>query len=48
MVFTFTHCNKLTIKVVSKLLLDLTRLNQVLICTPTPNLMSVIVTPCDT
>jgi len=39
---TFTHCNKLTIKVVSKPLLGLTTLNQALICTPTPNLMGVI------
>ena len=30
---TFTHHNKLTIKVVSKLLLDLTTLNQALIYT---------------
>ena len=42
MVSTFTHCNKLTIKVVSKPLLGLTTLNQALICTPTPNLMGVI------
>jgi len=42
MVSTFTHCNKLTIKVVSKLLLGLTILNQALIHTPTPNLMGVI------
>ena len=39
---TFTHHNKLTIKVVSKLLLGLTTLNQALICTLTPNLMGVI------
>jgi len=39
---TFTHCNKLTIKVVSKPLLDFTTLNQALICTLTPNLMGVI------
>jgi len=39
---TFTHCNKLTIKVVSKLLLGLTILNQALIRTLTPNLMGVI------
>jgi len=41
-VSTFTHRNKLTIKVVSKPLLGLTTLNQALICTPTPNLMGVI------
>ena len=41
-VSTFTHHNKLTIKVVSKLLLGLTTLNQALICTPTPNLMGII------
>jgi len=41
-VSTFTHHNKLTIKVVSKLLLGLTTLNQALICTLTPNLMGVI------
>jgi len=39
---TFTHHNKLTIKVVSKLLLGLTILNQALIRTPIPNLMGVI------
>ena len=39
---TFTHRNKLTIKVVSKLLLGLTILNQALIRTPIPNLMGVI------
>jgi len=39
---TFTHHNKLTIKVVSKPLLGLTTLNQALICTLTPNLMGVI------
>ena len=42
MVSTFTHCNKLTSRIVSKLLTDLTILNQALICTPTPNLMDVI------
>ena len=42
MMFTFTHYNKLTIKLVSKLLLGLTTLNQALICTPTPNLTGVI------
>ena len=41
-VSTFTHRNKLTIKVVSKPLLGLTTLNQALIRTPTPNLMGVI------
>jgi len=41
-VSTFTHCNKLIIKVVSKLLIDLTILNQALIHTPIPNLMGVI------
>jgi len=38
----FTHCNKLTSRIVSKPLMDLTTLNQALICTPTPNLMGVI------
>jgi len=42
MVSTFTHRNKLTIKVVSKSLLGLTTLNQALIRTPIPNLMDVI------
>jgi len=41
-VSTFTHCNKLTSRIVSKPLMDFTTLNQALICTPTPNLMSVI------
>jgi len=41
-VFTFTYCNKLTIRIVSKPLIGLTTLNQVLIHTPTPNLMGVI------
>ena len=41
-VSTFTHCNKLTSKIVSKPLMGLTTLNQALICTPTPNLMGVI------
>jgi len=40
--FTFIHCNKLTIKVVSKPLLGNTILNQALIYTPIPNLISVI------
>jgi len=39
---TFTHHNKLTSKIVSKLLIGLTTLNQALIHTPTPNLMGVI------
>jgi len=39
---TFTHCNKLTDRVVSKLLMGLTTLNQALIHTSTPNLMGVI------
>ena len=39
---TFTHNNKLTSRIVSKLLIDLTTLNQALIHTPTPNLMGVI------
>ena len=38
-VSTFTHHNKLTIKVASKLLITL---NQALICIPIPNLMGVI------
>jgi len=41
-VSTFTHCNKLTSRIVSKLLMGLTTLNQALIRTPTPNLMDVI------
>jgi len=41
-VSTFTHCNKLTSRIVSKLLIGLTTLNQALIYTPTPNLMGVI------
>ena len=41
-VSTFTHHNKLTSRIVSKLLMGLTTLNQALICTPTPNLMGVI------
>ena len=41
-VFTFTHHNKLTSRIVSKPLMGLTTLNQVLIHTPTPNLMGVI------
>jgi len=40
--FIFTHCNKLTSRIVSKPLMGLTTLNQVLIRTPTPNLMGVI------
>ena len=39
---TFTHCNKLTSRIVSKLLMGLNTLNQVLIRTLTPNLMGVI------
>ena len=39
---TFTHHNKLTSRIVSKLLIDLTILNQALIHTPTPNLIGVI------
>jgi len=39
---TFTHHNKLTSKIVSKLLIGLTILNQALIYTPIPNLMGVI------
>ena len=42
MVSTFTHCNKLTSRIVSKLLMGLTILNQALIYTLTPNLMGVI------
>jgi len=38
---TFMHHNKLTVKVVSKLLLGLTTLSQALIHTPIPNLMGV-------
>jgi len=41
-VSTFTYRNKLTSRIVSKLLMGLTTLNQALICTPTPNLMGVI------
>jgi len=41
-VSTFTHHNKLTSRIVSKLLIGLTTLNQALIHTPTPNLMGVI------
>jgi len=41
-VSTFTHHNKLTSRIVSKLLMGLTTLNQALICTPTPNLIGVI------
>jgi len=41
-VFTFTHHNKLTSRIVSKPLIDLTILNQALIRTPTPNLMGAI------
>ena len=33
-VSTFTHCNKLTSRIVSKLLIGLTILNQAFICTP--------------
>jgi len=39
---TFTHHNKLTSRIVSKPPIGLTTLNQVFICTPTPNLMGVI------
>ena len=39
---TFTHRNKLTSRIVSKPLMGLTTLNQALIHTPIPNLMSVI------
>jgi len=38
----FTHCNKLTSRIVSKPLMGLTTLNQALIHIPTPNLMGVI------
>ena len=41
-VSTFTHYNKLTSRIVSKLLIGLIILNQALIQTPTPNLMGVI------
>jgi len=41
-VFTFTHHNKLTSRIVSKPFIDLTTLNQALIRIPTPNLMGVI------
>jgi len=41
-VSTFTHRNKLTSRIVSKLLMGLTTFNQALIHTPTPNLMDVI------
>jgi len=41
-VSTFTHRNKLTSRIVSKLLMGFTTLNQALIHTPTPNLMGVI------
>ena len=41
-VSTFTHRNKLTSRIVSKPPMGLTTLNQALIHTPTPNLMSVI------
>jgi len=41
-VSTLTHCNKLTSRIVSKLLMDLTTLNQALIHTPIPNLMGMI------
>ena len=37
-----THHNKLTSRIVSKLLMSLTTLNQALIHTPIPNLMDVI------
>jgi len=39
---TFTHYNKLTSRIVSKLLIGLTRLNQALIYTPIPKLMGMI------
>jgi len=42
MVFIFTYHNKLTSKIVSKLLMGLTILNQALIYTPIPDLMGVI------
>ena len=41
-VSTFTYHNKLTSRIVSKLLMGLTTLNQALIHTPTQNLMGVI------
>jgi len=41
-VFIFTHHNKLTSRIVSKLLIGLTTLNQALIHTLTPNLIGVI------
>jgi len=41
-VSTFTHYNKLTNRIVSKLLKGLITLNQALIYIPTPNLMGVI------
>jgi len=41
-VSTFTYRNKLTSRIVSKLLMGLTILNQALIRTPIPNLMGVI------
>jgi len=41
-VFTFTYHNKLTSKIVSKLLMDLITLNQALICIPIPNLIGII------
>ena len=41
-VSTFTHCNKLTSRIVSKLLIGLTILNQALIHTPIPNLIGVM------
>jgi len=40
--FTFTHYNKLTSRIVNKPLIGLTTLNQTLIHTPIPNLMGVI------
>jgi len=41
-VSTFTHHNKLTSRIVSKLLMDLTTLNQALIHTLIPNLIGMI------
>jgi len=41
-VSTFTHCNKLTSRIISKPLMGLTILNQALIYTTTLNLMGVI------
>jgi len=41
-VFTFIYHNKLTSRIVSKPLIGLITLNQALICTPIPNLISVI------